>query len=271
MSRRYACGHSDREQRRLELQASLYDRITRAVLSAAGLRRGMRVLDIGCGAGDVSLLAAELVGARGFVLGVDRSAAPLATARARARRRGLRHVAFRRAAIFRLRCERVDALVGRFVLMHQKQPARLLRAAARHVRPSGIVAMLESHLVGSVAGVHSLPHSRMADGFHAAIRRALVRTGAHVDMGLRLRETFLDAGLPEPELWLQARVEGGESAALPRYFGESLSSLVHADGARLERRLRAELGASGGVISSPLVVGAWCRLQASTASSTPRM
>jgi len=80
VSRRYACGHSDRELRRLELQASLYDRITRAVLSAAGLRRGMRVLDIGCGAGDVSLLAAELVGARGFVLGVDRSAAPLATA-----------------------------------------------------------------------------------------------------------------------------------------------------------------------------------------------
>ncbi len=165
----------------------------------------------------------------------------------------------------------MDALVGRFVLMHQRQPARLLRAAARHVRPGGIVAMIESHLAGSVPGVHSLPHSRTAHAFHGAIRRALLRTGAHVDMGLRLRETFLAAGLPEPELWLQARVEGGKGAALPRYFGESLTSLVHADGARLERRLRAELEESGGVISSPLVVGAWCRLQASTASSTPRM
>ena len=283
MSRRYACGHSDRELRRLELQAALYERVTRTVLEAAGLRPGMHVLDIGCGAGDVSLLAAEIVGGRGSVLGIDRAAQALRAARARAQRRGLRQVHFRRSSIAALRCRRVDALVGRFVLMHQKEPARLLRSVVPRVKPGGIVAILESHLLGSVAGVDSLPHSRAARRFNRQIRDTLLATGAHVDMGLRLREVFLKAGLPAPELWLQARVEGGRDAALPAYFAESLKSLLPlaqrlgvtragaSDVDRLERRLREDLARDGGVITSPLVVGAWCRVQASTASSTPRM
>ena len=38
---------------------------------AAGIGLGMTVLDLGCGAGDVSFVAAELVGPQGQVIGVD--------------------------------------------------------------------------------------------------------------------------------------------------------------------------------------------------------
>ena len=44
---------------------------TARLLMEAGVRVGMRVLDVGCGPGDVTLLAASLVGAAGFVVGVD--------------------------------------------------------------------------------------------------------------------------------------------------------------------------------------------------------
>ena len=54
------------------------------LLRDAGIGAGMRVLDAGCGTGDVTALAAELVGAGGAVVGVDRSGEVLATARARA-------------------------------------------------------------------------------------------------------------------------------------------------------------------------------------------
>ncbi|MBT5767718.1 MAG: methyltransferase domain-containing protein [Kordiimonadaceae bacterium] len=37
----------------------------------AGVKKGSKVLDIGCGRGDVSLLAADLVGSEGNVVGVD--------------------------------------------------------------------------------------------------------------------------------------------------------------------------------------------------------
>ena len=49
---------------------------------AAGIAPGMRVLDVGSGAGDVALLLADLVGPGGEVVGVDRAAAALDTARA---------------------------------------------------------------------------------------------------------------------------------------------------------------------------------------------
>lgn len=272
MRRPYACGHSGRELGRLEFQGAFYEAISRGFLERAGLARGQRVLDIGCGVGDLSLLAAEMVGPSGWVLGVDRAAGPIRAARARASRLGLRHVEFRRSEIEALRIKHVDALVGRFVLMHQAQPARTLRAAAGHVRPRGIVAVLESHMSASVAGVHSWPHSPTYARMTGWIRKTLEAVGANVDMGLRLRQTFVEAGLPSPELWLQARVEGGAEAAIPRYVAESLRSVLPrarrfgvtritaADVDGLESLLREELTQTGGVLTSPLVVGAWCRV-----------
>jgi ubiquinone/menaquinone biosynthesis C-methylase UbiE len=57
----YNFGYSEREIRRLMRQATILRPITERLLRAAGAGTGMRVLDLGCGAGDVSMLAAELV------------------------------------------------------------------------------------------------------------------------------------------------------------------------------------------------------------------
>ena len=46
----YVLGHSDRELARLTAQARLLERVTRQFLLDAGIRAGMRVLDIGSGA-----------------------------------------------------------------------------------------------------------------------------------------------------------------------------------------------------------------------------
>ena len=58
------------------------------MLLEAGLRRGMRVADFGCGVGLVTALLAELVGPEGHVVGLDSSAAQLAQARERIPARG---------------------------------------------------------------------------------------------------------------------------------------------------------------------------------------
>src|SRR5262245_61976095 len=80
----YVLGHAAREQRRLADQASVFRPKTEAFLRGAGVVPGMRVLDAGCGAGDVSFLVAEMVGPDGEVVGVDRSPDVVATARGRA-------------------------------------------------------------------------------------------------------------------------------------------------------------------------------------------
>ncbi|MET0404277.1 MAG: methyltransferase domain-containing protein, partial [Cystobacter sp.] len=70
---------------------SLAEEWTLRLLADAGVREGMRVLDVGCGWGNVSFLAAELVGELGRVVGIDRDAAPLAVGQQRARDLGLKH------------------------------------------------------------------------------------------------------------------------------------------------------------------------------------
>ena len=70
--REYVLGHSAREQERLKLQASIVGGWTERFFRAAGIDRGMHVLDLGCGMGDVSLLASELVGSSGSVTGIDK-------------------------------------------------------------------------------------------------------------------------------------------------------------------------------------------------------
>lgn len=63
----YLMGRDEAEARRLIQQARLYEPSTRWLLERAGLRPGMRVLDVGSGSGDVALLARELVGPEGSV------------------------------------------------------------------------------------------------------------------------------------------------------------------------------------------------------------
>jgi SAM-dependent methyltransferase len=74
----YVLGSSNRERRRLMKQGELLRELLADAFRAAGIGPGRRVLDIGSGAGDVAMLAAELVGPTGSVVGLDRDPASVA-------------------------------------------------------------------------------------------------------------------------------------------------------------------------------------------------
>src|SRR5262249_28520104 len=127
----YVLGHSEAEIRRLTTQAAILRPITERLLRSAGIGPGMRVLDVGCGAGDVALLAAELVGPTGVVVGIDRNREAVAVAAERARAANLWHVAFEETSVEELiDDERFDLAIGRYVLIHQSDPVTFIRAAA---------------------------------------------------------------------------------------------------------------------------------------------
>src|SRR5215510_2378967 len=90
----YVLGRSEAETRRLILQNQIYGPLTRRFFQAAGIGPGMKVLDIGSGAGDVALLIADLVGPSGSVVGVEMNESILETARARVESAGWRNVTF---------------------------------------------------------------------------------------------------------------------------------------------------------------------------------
>lgn len=64
--REYALGHSSGEIERLTAQAKLLEPFTRRVFEEAGIRQGMRVLDVGTGSGDVAFQESDHSGARSF-------------------------------------------------------------------------------------------------------------------------------------------------------------------------------------------------------------
>jgi ubiquinone/menaquinone biosynthesis C-methylase UbiE len=67
----YILGDQDSEIARLEIQATLFEPLTKQTLLNAGLKKGMSCIDIGCGSGSVTRLMANMVGKTGRVVGVD--------------------------------------------------------------------------------------------------------------------------------------------------------------------------------------------------------
>jgi SAM-dependent methyltransferase len=77
---------------RLQMQDEIYGASTRQMMLDAGLKAGMRVLDLACGTGIMSHWIAKQVGRTGTVVGGDISRDQLAYARAQGgtvKRRGL--------------------------------------------------------------------------------------------------------------------------------------------------------------------------------------
>jgi ubiquinone/menaquinone biosynthesis C-methylase UbiE len=112
----------------LRLLHDLYAEGTHLLLLDAGLQRGMRVADLGCGVGMVTALLALLVGPDGPVVGIDQSAAQLAQAREQLNGSGSNILFVEASATDTgLPRESFDLVYCRFLLLHLPQPERALR------------------------------------------------------------------------------------------------------------------------------------------------
>jgi ubiquinone/menaquinone biosynthesis C-methylase UbiE len=267
-SRPYALGYTESEFKRLTFQGELYRDLTADVLRRAGIAPGMQVLDIGCGVGDVSLIAAELVGPFGTVLGIDRSTEAIKVAAWRAAEAGLDHVQFGASEIDTFATTQTfDAVIGRLVLLYLPDAAASLRRLADLVRPGGIVAFQEM----SMPLIRSVPHGPLFGRSLGWAMETFARAGFEVDMGGKLYATFGAAGLPAPEMTAGGRVEGGAQSPAYDYMAGTLRSLLpmterlgiataaEVDIDTLAERLRREAVDNNACIMLPPLVGAWTR------------
>ena len=264
----YILGHSDSELDRLINQARFFGDLTAHVLHLAGFHQGMHVLDIGCGAGDVSFLAASLVGPKGRVIGVDRSPEAIALASQRAATAGLTNVHFLTQDLSELSLEEpVDALIGRLVLMYFADPAVVLRRLTGFLKPGGLVVFHEMDMQGA----KSEPFCEVFETALERIRQTFTRAGADIRAGLKLGRIFQEAGLPLPHRIQGARVESGPDSLIYTQVEQVTRTLLPlmqrtraatADEVSIDTlaaRIREEAVAKNATLVSPALIGAWTR------------
>lgn len=109
-----------------------------AALAAAAAQPGERVIDIGCGCGDTSIVLARAVGAAGTVLGIDVSLPMLAVARERAASERLSQLTLSDADASAAELPpNTDLLFSRFGVMFFSQPTPAFSHLRRALRPGG--------------------------------------------------------------------------------------------------------------------------------------
>jgi len=142
----YALGYSHAEHDRLIRQATLFASFTERLFRDAGIGSGQRVLDLGSGVGDVSLLLARMVGPSGGVVGIERDAESITRAAARVRAAGFHNVNFREGDIAKIAIrEDCDAVVGRLILEFLPDAGAIVASLAGLIRPGGLLAIQDAY------------------------------------------------------------------------------------------------------------------------------
>ena len=228
----------------------------------------MNVLDAFSGAGDVAFLAREIVGPDGHVTGFDQSSATVAYANERAAFRGFGNVKFVEADVENLPFGReFDAVIGRVVLMYRHDPVTDLRSLVRCLRPEGLAVFQEFDQLGG----KTIPPAPVVDEVREWLLSAFRKAGIELEMGPRLYSAFKDAGLNAPQMRVDGFIGGAESVSptlianvvrtlLPQLEALGIASAAEVQIDTLESRMRADLERTGGVLMTPLLIGAWAHL-----------
>lgn len=266
----YPIGENESQTRRLVTQAQLYDPSTRVFFRAAGIGQGMRVLELGTGVGDVTLLLAELVGPSGRIIGIELNPPAAQTARTRVQTVGWRNVDIRVGDIESVQLdEEFDAVVGRFVLMWLPNPRAVLQRVVKHLRPGGVVAFQDNDFTFSLVTSVPLPLLQKVIALMAEMQS---QRGPDFHMGLKMHQLYQEAGLPPPQLTLEAPLGTGhgwtgyqfmaETAEMVMPRMQQLGMVVPAeimDISSLAERIRKEAVENNAVIVLPAIIGAWSR------------
>jgi ubiquinone/menaquinone biosynthesis C-methylase UbiE len=188
-------GHDGRE--RLRVLARAMRPATTALLDRVAVPVGASCLDVGCGAGDVTLELARRAGDAGRVVGVDIDEDKLAIAREEAAAAGL-DVDYRRADVTRERLGAgFDLAYVRFLLTHLVDPAAACRRILSTLRPGGTVIVEDIDIAASFCHPPSSAYRRYLE-IYAATAHA---RGGDPHIAPRLPALLRDAGFEQIRAW----------------------------------------------------------------------
>ena len=164
----------------------------------AGLQPGMRVLDVGCGAGLTTAILAEIAGPEGKVIGIDSSPERIESAL-----RGYPGSEFRLQEIYESLDElgQFDFIWVRFFLeYHRRKAEEILGRVASLLSSGGILCAAD-------LDYNSMTHYPVEPDFQAAVEGLVAHLQEHADwdpyLGRKLFTWFHDLGFEDIDLRME--------------------------------------------------------------------
>jgi ubiquinone/menaquinone biosynthesis C-methylase UbiE len=260
----YAIHDRPGDYERLQALARMGRAETVGLLARAGVGPGMRCLDLGCGAGAVTLELARMVGPDGHVTGVDADAAVLDVARADAAREGLANVEFLVGDVLEVAdSSAFDVVSCRLLLHHVSRPVELLRRMWAAVAPGGAIAVEDADFDGLFCD----PPNDGFEFYRRLYAQVVARRGGDASVGRKLHRYFVAAGIPDPRMSVLQRADvEGEAKRLALWTLEATAEASRAEGLASAEEIDSAVASlasftaqAGTLISQPRRFQLWSR------------
>jgi 2-polyprenyl-3-methyl-5-hydroxy-6-metoxy-1,4-benzoquinol methylase len=259
----YILATGGKDVKRLRLLHEVYGPGTEALFRRVGLRAGQRVVEIGCGSGNIACWVARQVAPHGSVMALDIAADQVEQARQQAQTQGLQNIEFQVADAYapRLPEGSFDLVYCRLVLSHLTRPAAALAAMRALARPGGLVVCEEIDIGCWLCD----PPAAAMDRFFKLNAVLGERRGENFCLGASLHRLFHEVGFVRPEVGVNfaLALRGEGKRLLGMTFAEFAPELVQEGLASQEEtdRVTAELMTLADdetvLFGFPLVVQVW--------------
>jgi ubiquinone/menaquinone biosynthesis C-methylase UbiE len=190
----YVFGTHSAELERLGLQHRVWRPDVTDAWRRAGFTTGQTILDLGSGPGFLSLDLAEIVGASGRVIALDRSSDFLNYLDAEAHKNGLQNISTHCVNLDEeeIPSDAIDGAYARWLFAFLRNPKKLLEQVVKNLRPGGAIVLHEYfhyHTFGFTSP------SPAFDVFIAAVLKAWYAEGGKPDIAPELLMWSQELGL----------------------------------------------------------------------------
>lgn len=181
-------------------------------LSGFGVSLGARIIEVGCGNGELTRQLSNLVGPKGEIVAIDNNGKALEAAISQIDAYKYKNVQFIENDINSFPIDlslaeknSFDLLVGRRILMYLAHPSVAIRELSKYLKKGGVAMFQESDLTVAPARINEMPAHDLATEW---IRAMLVAENVHMTMGFNLPKTLIDSGLEFKNVYAEAVIQG---------------------------------------------------------------
>jgi ubiquinone/menaquinone biosynthesis C-methylase UbiE len=191
----YILGASEREFDRLDIQSVVFHDETLKTLKDAGIKPGMRCIDLGCGIGNVTRLMGSLVGRDGTVVGLDMNSEAINIGNKKANEKtDYNNIKFVVGNVYdtQLDSSSFDFVFSRFLFQHLTEPKKAVSEMKRLASDTGsIISTMEADHETWI----SYPYDPHLEKLRKSLVSLLCLSNSDPFIGRKLYEIFANCGL----------------------------------------------------------------------------